>query len=90
LTYSPKWIIPLWIMPWLAPPYPPGFQLPGIGYFLLIGAVVLCFIGIAAYLAAATSAATTQSCRIHPDHADVEQDDVEQDQDQDQDQEASR
>jgi hypothetical protein len=33
-------------MHWPEPPYPPGFQPPGIGFFLLIGGVVFCFLGI--------------------------------------------
>jgi len=32
------------------PPYPPGYQLPGIGFFLLIGVLTLCFVGIVLYL----------------------------------------
>jgi hypothetical protein len=39
-------------MPWAAPPYPPGFQPPGIGYLLLIGGITLCFIGIVLYAVA--------------------------------------
>ena len=47
----------MWIMPWPEPPYPPGFQPPGIGYFLLVGAITLCFIGLVLYLALTAPAA---------------------------------
>ena len=39
-------------MPWLTPPYPLGYQMPGIGYFLLISGITLCFIGIVMYAVA--------------------------------------
>ena len=44
-------------MPWPKPPYPPGFQPPGIGYFLLVGGITLCFIGLVLYLALTAPAA---------------------------------
>jgi hypothetical protein len=38
-------------------PYPPGYEVPGIGYFLLIGGITLCFIGIVIYTVATAQAA---------------------------------
>ena len=37
-------------MPWPDPPYPPGFQPPGIGFILLMGGIVFCFIVLSLYL----------------------------------------
>jgi hypothetical protein len=39
------------------PPFPPGFQLPGIRFFLVICAIIFCFIGIALYVALTRSPA---------------------------------
>jgi hypothetical protein len=39
------------------PPFPPGFQPPGIGYFLLIGGIVIFF--TAAVLSVVGTAPTT-------------------------------
>ena len=44
------------MVPWLTPPYPLGFEIPGIGYFLLIGGITLCFIGIVIYTVATAEA----------------------------------
>lgn len=38
-------------MSWPDPPYPPGFQPPGIGFILLMGGIVFCFIVLFIYLA---------------------------------------
>jgi hypothetical protein len=35
------------VMRWPTPPCPPGYEMPGIGYILLIGGLILGFIGIA-------------------------------------------
>lgn len=37
-------------MHWPVPPYPPGFESPGIGFILLIGGIVFCLLGIVIYL----------------------------------------
>jgi hypothetical protein len=44
------------VVPWLTPPYPLGFAIPGIGYFLLIGGITLCFIGMVIYTVATAEA----------------------------------
>jgi hypothetical protein len=44
----------------LTPPYPLGFEIPGIGYFLLIGGITLCFIGIVIYTVATAEAETVR------------------------------
>jgi len=37
-------------MHWIDPLYPQGWQLPGIRFVLVNGAIVFCFLGIAIYL----------------------------------------
>jgi hypothetical protein len=57
-------------MHWLARPYPPGLEMPGIGYFLLIGSITFCFIGIVLYKVATAEAAVRQLSAENPSESD--------------------